>query len=143
MEVTVEGEDISVKEIAEEQGWKTTHARNKKNRASDADVERDKQGDAKPADADQHKRRASKNIQKMNRFSDRRLHTESNRAEARRSGEGLYSHQREAEALDNGRERRSRSRSRSRTRSRSMTRTQGDGPQTRTSSGPRARSSVG
>ncbi|KAH6940596.1 hypothetical protein HPB50_002919 [Hyalomma asiaticum] len=29
-------------------------------------MERDKQGDAKPADMDQHKRRASKNIQSMN-----------------------------------------------------------------------------
>ncbi|KAH6945795.1 hypothetical protein HPB50_009953 [Hyalomma asiaticum] len=66
MEVVVEGEDISAKEIEEEQGWKTIHARNEKNRASDADMEGDKQGDAKPADADQHKRRECKNIQRMN-----------------------------------------------------------------------------
>ncbi|KAH6926451.1 hypothetical protein HPB50_018711 [Hyalomma asiaticum] len=65
MEVRVEGEDISAKEIEEEQGWKTIHAPNKKNTASDKDVKRDKQGDAKSADADEHKRRTCKNIQKM------------------------------------------------------------------------------
>ncbi|KAH7932518.1 hypothetical protein HPB52_024455 [Rhipicephalus sanguineus] len=62
----VEGEDISANEIQEEQGWKTIHARNKKNRASDADIKPERQGDARSADADDLKRRASRNIQRMN-----------------------------------------------------------------------------
>ncbi|KAH7955540.1 hypothetical protein HPB52_001236 [Rhipicephalus sanguineus] len=62
----VEGEDISANEIQEEQGWKTIHARNKKNQASDADIKPDRQGDAKSADAEDLKTRTSRNIQRMN-----------------------------------------------------------------------------
>ncbi|KAL1445304.1 hypothetical protein MTO96_045093 [Rhipicephalus appendiculatus] len=61
-----DGEDSSVKKTPEEQGWKTIHARNKKNRATDADTQPGRQGDAASADAEDHKRRASRNIEKMN-----------------------------------------------------------------------------
>ncbi|KAL1482605.1 hypothetical protein MTO96_014123 [Rhipicephalus appendiculatus] len=61
-----DGEDSSVKKTTEEQGWKTIHARNKKNRATDADTQPGRQGDAASADAEDHKRRASRNIAKMN-----------------------------------------------------------------------------
>ncbi|KAL1472771.1 hypothetical protein MTO96_003971 [Rhipicephalus appendiculatus] len=62
-----DGEDSSTKKTQEEQGWwKTIHARNKKNRATDADIQPGRQGDAASADAEDHKRRASRNIEKMN-----------------------------------------------------------------------------
>ncbi|KAL1444120.1 hypothetical protein MTO96_030043 [Rhipicephalus appendiculatus] len=61
-----DGEDSSVKKTPEEQGWKTIHARNKKNRATDADTQPARQGDAASADTEDHKRRASRNIEKMN-----------------------------------------------------------------------------
>ncbi|KAH7972656.1 hypothetical protein HPB52_014790 [Rhipicephalus sanguineus] len=57
---------LSTNEIQEEQGWKAIHARNKKNRASDADNKPDRQGDARSADAEDLKTRPSRNIQRMN-----------------------------------------------------------------------------
>ncbi|KAL1469315.1 hypothetical protein MTO96_005014 [Rhipicephalus appendiculatus] len=61
-----DGEDSSAKNTQEEQGWKTIHARNNKNRATDADIQPGRQGDAASADAEDHKRRASRNMEKMN-----------------------------------------------------------------------------
>ncbi|KAH7974963.1 hypothetical protein HPB49_022059 [Dermacentor silvarum] len=46
----VEGEKISSKEIQDEQLWKTIHARKKKNREPDEDINPDRQVDAKSAD---------------------------------------------------------------------------------------------
>ncbi|KAL1446142.1 hypothetical protein MTO96_028900 [Rhipicephalus appendiculatus] len=62
----LEGEDTSAKKTQEEKGWKTIHARNKKNRATDAAIQPGRQGDAASADAQHHKRRASRNTEKMN-----------------------------------------------------------------------------
>ncbi|KAH7959691.1 hypothetical protein HPB49_013104 [Dermacentor silvarum] len=62
----VEGEKISSKEIQDEQGWKTIHARNKKNREPDEDINPDRQVDAKSADEVAYQRRALRNIKKMN-----------------------------------------------------------------------------
>lgn len=62
----VEGEKISSKEIQDEQGWKTIHARNKKNREPDEDINPDRQVDAKSADEVAYQRRALRNIKRMN-----------------------------------------------------------------------------
>ncbi|KAH7979442.1 hypothetical protein HPB49_009427 [Dermacentor silvarum] len=62
----VEGEEISPKEITDEQWWKTIHARNEKNREPDEDINPDRQVDAKSADEVAYQRRALRNIKRMN-----------------------------------------------------------------------------
>ncbi|KAH7949471.1 hypothetical protein HPB49_011035 [Dermacentor silvarum] len=62
----VEGEKISSKEIQDEQGWKTIHARNRKNREPDEDINPDRQVDAKSADEVAYQRRALRNIKRIN-----------------------------------------------------------------------------
>ncbi|KAH7983434.1 hypothetical protein HPB52_012046 [Rhipicephalus sanguineus] len=60
----VEREDISANKIRG--GWEMIHARNIKNRTSDADIKPDRKRDATSAEAEDLKRRVSRNIQRMN-----------------------------------------------------------------------------
>ncbi|KAH8009138.1 hypothetical protein HPB51_010928 [Rhipicephalus microplus] len=59
-------DDIYGEEAPVQQDWKTIHARKKNNRATDAGIIAGRQGDAASADAVDHKRRVSRNTQKMN-----------------------------------------------------------------------------